>query len=68
MNYLYQTTKETYQAAKYRYQSHDINEAAKVNGKISLSLAHENHGYRLADNPPIYLNDGRNVSLRGKAL
>jgi len=56
---------ETLHTVKPRRVNCDINRTAKINGKISLSLAHENHGYRLADNPPIYLNDGRNVSLRG---
>lgn len=64
MNYLYKTpSPQEYKAPAYRHLNCDINQAAKINGKLSLSLSHENHGYRLADNPPIYANDGKNVRL-----
>jgi hypothetical protein len=54
---------ETLHTVKPRRVCCDISQADKINAKIRLSLAYENHGYRLADNPPIYLNDGRSVRL-----
>ena len=54
---------ETLHTVKPRRVNCDINRTAKINGKLSLSLAHENHGYKLADNPPIYHDDGRSVRL-----
>jgi len=55
---------ETLHTVKPRRVCCDINQAAKINGKISLSLAHENHGYKLADNPPIFAFDGKNYRLK----
>ena len=63
MNYDQSLSTETYKKASYRFVSCDINQDAKINGKLSLSLSYELHGNKLEDNPPIYLNDGRNVRL-----
>jgi len=54
---------ETLHTVKPRRVCCDVSTEVKINAKIRRSLAYENHGYKLADNPPIYHDDGRSVRL-----